>query len=146
MSQPISLDSQPNHRNGNHSNEARDEHAQAVMAARELLQALHDRGILNLLRGLVEAGDELIGTLAAATNTPDGTRALRNFILLTKFFANIRPELLHGLVDTVLADTDRARQQEPPGVLALLGRMRSEESRRGLALTLDLLESLGRGA
>src|SRR5260370_22108261 len=76
------------------------EHADALFSAYELLQLLHDRGVLNLLRGLVGCGDELIGTIAAAVSTPESIRGIRNFLLLTKFFANIPPHVLNSLADS----------------------------------------------
>ena len=36
------------------------EHAEAILSGYELLQLLHDRGVLNLLRGMVGGGNELI--------------------------------------------------------------------------------------
>src|ERR1700732_4973810 len=77
------------------------EHADALLSGYELLQLLHDRGVLNLLRGLVGGGDALIGTIAEAVDTPESIRAIRNFLLLTKFFASIPPDLLSSLVETV---------------------------------------------
>jgi hypothetical protein len=61
------------------------------------------RGVPNLLRGLVGGGDELIGAIAATVDTPESIRAIRNFLLLTKFFASIPPDVLNSLVDTVSA-------------------------------------------
>ena len=51
------------------------EHAEAVLSGYEFLQLLHDRGVLNLLRGLVGGGDALVGTIAAAVDTPESIRA-----------------------------------------------------------------------
>jgi len=65
--------------------------AEALLSAYELLQALHDEGVLSMLRGLVGGGDEVIGTVTSALNTPESIRGIRNFLLLTKFFAGIPP-------------------------------------------------------
>jgi uncharacterized protein YjgD (DUF1641 family) len=121
------------------------EHAEALLSAYELLQLLHDRGVLNLLRGLVGAGDELIGTIAAAADTPESIRAIRNFLLLTKFFANIPPDVLSSLADTVNSGAKREKAQKAPGLLHLLWRLRNENSRHAAAVALDLLEGLGKG-
>jgi uncharacterized protein YjgD (DUF1641 family) len=121
------------------------EHADALLSAYELLQLLHDKGILNLLRGLVGAGDELMGTLAAAVDTPESIRAIRNFLLLTKFFGNIPPDVLNSLVDTVREGAEREKAHRAPGVLRLLWRLRREDSRHAAAVALDLLEGLGKG-
>lgn len=47
------------------------EHAQAVLAAYEVLQALHDRGILGLLRGALGAGDKIVESAVEAARAPE---------------------------------------------------------------------------
>jgi uncharacterized protein YjgD (DUF1641 family) len=121
------------------------EHAEALLSAYELLQLLHDRGVLNLFRGLVGGGDRLIGTIAAAVDTPESIRAIRNFLLLTKFFANIPPDVLTSLADTANAGAKRKKAQKAPGLLSLLWRLRSEDSRHAASVALDLVEGLGKG-
>jgi uncharacterized protein YjgD (DUF1641 family) len=147
MAQPISL--LPPHQNGNgadrHLRDAPHQHADAILSALELLQLLHDRGVLDLLRGVVGAGDQLVGTLTAAVDTPESVRALRNFILLTKFFGSIPPDILNSLVQTVKEGAQREKTQRAPGVFKLLRKLRAENSRHALSVTLDLLESVGKG-
>lgn len=124
--------------------DALDKHADAIVSALELLQLLHDRGVLDLLRGLVGAGDQLAGILTAAAGAPESLRGMRNFILLTKFFASIPPDVLNSLVRTATEGAEREKAQRPPGVLQLLKRAGSEDSRHAIAVTLDLLESVGK--
>jgi len=120
------------------------QHTDAIVSALELLQLLHDRGILNLLRGLVGAGDQLTGILASAAGAPESLRGVRNFILLTKFFANMPPEVLESLVHAATEGAEREKAQAAPGLLQLLRRAGSENSRHAIAVTLDLLESVGK--
>jgi len=101
--------------------------------------------VLSLLRGVVGGGDALIGTIAAAMDTPDSIRAMRNFLLLTKFFASIPPDVLSSLADTVSAGAEREKSHKAPGLLHLLWRLRKEDSRHAVAVALDLLEGLGKG-
>jgi uncharacterized protein YjgD (DUF1641 family) len=124
--------------------EALDKHTDAIVSALELLQLLDDRGVLNLLRGLVGAGDQLVGILTAAAGTPESLRAMRNFMLLTKFFASIPPEVLESLVRTASEGAEREKANRAPGLLQLLRRASSEDSRHAMAVTLDLLESVGK--
>jgi uncharacterized protein YjgD (DUF1641 family) len=121
------------------------EHAEAILSAYDLLQLLHDRGVLNLLRGLVGSGDEVVGAVTAAADTPESIRAIRNFVLLTKFFANIPPDVLSSLADTVTNGAKREKAQKAPGLLKLLWRLRNEDSRHAVSIALDLLEGLGKG-
>src|ERR1035441_6006280 len=124
--------------------DALDKHTDAIVSALELLQLLHDRGVLDLLRGLVGAGDQIVGILTAAAGTPESLRGMRNFILLTKFFASIPPDVLSSLVRAASEGAEREKAQRAPGVLQLLRRAGSENSRHAIAVTLDLLESVGR--
>jgi uncharacterized protein YjgD (DUF1641 family) len=146
MAQPISL--LPPHQNGTgadrQSHDAPHQHMDAIASALELLQVLHDRGVLDLLRGMVGAGDTLVGTLAAAVDTPESLRAIRNFILLTKFFGSISPDNLNSLMQAAVQGADREKTSRAPGMLHLLRRLRSEDSRHAIAVTLDLLESVGK--
>jgi uncharacterized protein YjgD (DUF1641 family) len=109
------------------------------------LQLLHDRGVLNLLRGLVGGGDELIGTITATVDTPESIGAMRNSLLLTKFFASIPPDVLTSLAETVSKGAKREKAHKAPGLLHLLWRLRNEDSRHAAAVALDLREGLGRG-
>jgi uncharacterized protein YjgD (DUF1641 family) len=147
MAQPIS--SLPPHQNGSgvdrRLRDAPHEHADAILSALELLQLLHDRGVLELLRGVVGAGDQLVNTLTSAADNPESLRAIRNFLLLTKFFASISPDVLNSVVQTVVEGAEREKAHRPPSLLHLLRRLQSENSRHAIAVTLDLLESVGKG-
>jgi uncharacterized protein YjgD (DUF1641 family) len=147
MAQPIAFHApaEPAGTNLERLRKAPTEHAEAILSGYELLQLLHERGVLNLLRGLVGGGDALIGTIAAAVDTPESIRAIRNFLLLTKFFANIPPDVLTSLADTVHAGAKREKSHKAPGLLHLLWRLRNEDSRHAASIALDLLEGLGKG-
>jgi uncharacterized protein YjgD (DUF1641 family) len=147
MAQPIAFHAPPEQAPTNleRLQNAPTEHADALLSGYELLQLLHDRGVLNLLRGLVGGGDALIGTIAAAVDTPESIRAIRNFLLLTKFFANIPPDVLNSLADTVNSGAKREKARKAPGLLHLLWRLRNEDSRHAASIALDLLEGLGKG-
>jgi len=145
MAQPIPLKLTPKGADpADRLEDALHKHTDAIVSALELLQLLHDRGVLNLLRGLVGAGDQLAGILTAAAGAPDSLHGIRNFILLTKFFASIPPDVLDGLVRTAGQGAEREKAQRAPGVLQLLRRAGSENSRHAMAVTLDLLESVGK--
>jgi uncharacterized protein YjgD (DUF1641 family) len=146
MAQPIPFQLRPRTGagDGEHPGDATQKHAEAISSALELLQLLHDRGVLDLLRGAVGAGDQLMDILAAAAATPDSVRALRNLIQLTKFIANIPPEFLSNLTNSVMEGAERAKTQPAPSLLQLLLRLRTENSRRTAGFTLDLLERLGK--
>jgi uncharacterized protein YjgD (DUF1641 family) len=147
MAQPIPFQVAPPNGAGDdrHLREAPHQHADAILSALELLQLMHDRGVLDLLRGAVGAGDQLVATLTAAVDTPESLRGLRNFILLTKFFGSLRPEILNSLAQTAVHGADWEKAHRAPGMFQLLRRLRSENSRHAIAVALDLLEGVGKG-
>lgn len=145
MAQPIALTLVPKGADpAERLADALHKHTDAIVSALELLQLLHDRGVLELVRGLVGAGDQLVGILTAAAGAPESLRGMRNFILLTKFFASIPPEVLDSLVRTASEGAEREKANRAPGLLQLLRRAGSEDSRHAMAVTLDLLESVGK--
>src|SRR5258708_8063904 len=68
MAQPIAFLPPANHTasSAERLRNAPAEHAEALLSAYELLQLLHDRGVLNLLRRLVASGDHVIATITSA--------------------------------------------------------------------------------
>jgi uncharacterized protein YjgD (DUF1641 family) len=120
-------------------------HEDAIQSALELLQLMHDRGLLSLLRGLVGSGDQVVDILTSAIDTPEAIRGIRNFLLLTKFFATIPPDVLNSLVQTVVAGAEREKAHHAPGLMHLLRRLNSENTRHALAVALDLVEGVGKG-
>jgi uncharacterized protein YjgD (DUF1641 family) len=105
---------------------APEEHAEAILATYNVLQALHDEGILDLLHGSVSARDAILETVVKDANTPTAIRAIRNLLFGTSLVALDPPK------------------GKPPGLFALFRRMQNEDSRRGLAAAVGLLESFGR--
>ncbi len=121
------------------------EHAEALLESYELLQELHDKGLLQLLRGALSAGSHIVETTVEAARTDESIRAARNAIVLTKMLGAINPEILEGIA-VAAADTLGSYKKpviEPPGLLSLLGQFRHKELRRSIALINRFLESLG---
>jgi uncharacterized protein YjgD (DUF1641 family) len=120
-------------------------HADAIVDGYEVLQLLHDRGVLELMRGALGAGDAVVETVVGAVNTPDATRAIRNFILLTKFFGSIPSEVLNSMAQTVIEGSQKKKQQKAPSLWQLFRRLRQPNTRHALGVMLDLAESFGKG-
>src|SRR5882762_2807224 len=60
------------------------EHAEAILAGFEVLQALHDRGVLELLRGMLDGGNKVLEIAVEASKTPEAIRGIRNLLILSK--------------------------------------------------------------
>ena len=92
MAQPIWLEVPP--RNpveelSSRLDRAPQEYAEAVLAAYEVLQELHDRGVLDIMRGALAASDEILEKVVDNAKTPsmendfDGTIAVAGFATFT---------------------------------------------------------------
>src|ERR1700757_1930656 len=149
MASPISLDLSPRDaREALYSRlqNAPVEHAEAVLAAYEVLQGFHDRGVLELLRGALGSSDKVLEIVVEAIRTPESIRGIRNFLVLVKLLGTIDPELVEGFARSLpeaLALT-KAYEAKPLGFWRLLNHFRNKDFRRGLVLINSLLEAFGR--
>src|SRR5216683_1176511 len=107
-------------------------HAEAILAAYEVLQGLHDHGVLELMRG----------TLGG----PEAIRASRNLLLLVTALGEIDPALLSDLTRAVPKALIQAYAEEnrPPGLIKLMSTFWKKDFRRGLAAFNDLLVVFGK--
>lgn len=120
-------------------------HAEALLDSYELLQQLHDHGVFELLRGVLDASDHLIETAVDAAKADESVRAMRNAMLLGKMLGAINPEVLQCVALAASETLGCYEKQviEPPGLFSLLSQFRHKESRRSIALMSRFLETLG---
>lgn len=122
------------------------EHAEAVLAAYEMLQSLHDSGVLEVLRGTLNEGEKILGQVVEVASGPEAIRATRNLLLLVKALGEIEPALLSDLTRAVPRALVQANAEEskPPGLFKLMSTFWEKDFRRGLAAFNDLLVMFGR--
>jgi uncharacterized protein YjgD (DUF1641 family) len=150
MAAPITLESiQRNGQTGlrRRLDEAPANHADALLAVYDLLQRLHDRGILDTLRGALASSDFILETIVETAKTPETIRTVRNLILLSKLVGSIEPELLNRITGAISQGlTELAGKHiEAPSLLSLLRKFNNPDCRRGMTFAAGLLESLGKG-
>jgi len=122
------------------------EHAEAVLAAYEVLQQLHDRGVLELMRGALAASDDIVERLADNARTPEAIRAIRNLLFWRHILGSIEPEWFKGIFQAIpegIAEAT-AEREKPVGIFGLLRRLTSRDSLRGMAAAIDFLQAFGR--
>jgi uncharacterized protein YjgD (DUF1641 family) len=148
MARPIPLELPPGDEHAERTAQldaARLKHADAVLAAYEVLQGLHDQGILELLRGALGARDSIVELAASTASTPESVRALRNLILLARALGTIDPAVIDNLTRAVPAALARdAKNAEPPGFLRLFRMFLGRDFRRWLAAMTAFMVAFGR--
>jgi uncharacterized protein YjgD (DUF1641 family) len=119
-------------------------------AAREeldtLLIALHERGILRLVNGLLAAGPEVSARMLDGLSTPAGERVIRNAVALGTAAARIDPNRMQQMLDGVARGMDAAGERlgaEPPGSVSLLRELRDPDVRRGMHALIGFLKAFG---
>src|SRR6266850_4230118 len=95
------------------------QHAEALLSGYELLQGLHDRGVLDLLRGALGSSDKVIETVVDAAKSPEAIIATRNLLILSKVVFSLEPELLEDIAQAVPNSLAQAREQKPLSLLQL---------------------------
>jgi uncharacterized protein YjgD (DUF1641 family) len=121
-------------------------HAEALLAAYEVLQGLHDRGVLDLMRGALGSGDKVLEIAVDALQSPASIRGFRNLLLMVNMLGAIDPDVLRAFTQGVpQAFTLMVREPEPPGLWRLIKDfLWNEDFRHGMAALNTMLEAFGR--
>jgi uncharacterized protein YjgD (DUF1641 family) len=111
------------------------EHAEAVLAAYDLLQRLHEKGMIDLLNGLLSAGDTVVDRVVDVISSTEVVTALRMALTFVNLLSVIDPDELH----TVISNAGK----ETPSLLTIGKQATSKDARRGMAAAVGLLGVFG---
>jgi uncharacterized protein YjgD (DUF1641 family) len=124
---------------------APDEHAAALLAAYDILEAAYDQGLLDILHGMIASKDTIITTLSRYASLPEGVSGIRNLLTAAKILTELDPEVLDHVSKAMSSATEEhKRERTPPSLFQLAKRANSEDSRRGLSFMTLILSSLGK--
>jgi uncharacterized protein YjgD (DUF1641 family) len=124
---------------------APDEHAEALLAAYNVLEAAYDEGLLDILHGMIASKDTIITTLSRYAKQPEGIAGIRNLLTVAKILTELDPEVLDHVSKVMATATEEhKREQKPPSLFQLAKRATSEDSRRGLSFMTMVLSGLGK--
>jgi uncharacterized protein YjgD (DUF1641 family) len=111
------------------------DHAEAILASYEVLQGLHDRGVLELLLGVLSGVDSVLEIAVEAAKTPAAIRGIRNLIIMLKLAGSIDPEQLHAAMD--------GGDKEASTLWEIGKRTRTDDARRSMKTAFALLGIFG---
>lgn len=111
------------------------EHAEAVLATYDLLQRLHEKGLLDLLNGLLSAGDTVVEHVVDVVSSKEMVTALRIGLIFSNLLNSIDADALHAVV--------AGAGKETPSLLALGKQAASKDARRGLVTAVGVLSLFG---
>src|ERR1700757_203130 len=136
MARPIPLEIPPRNPRAelrSRLEQAPEEHAEAVLAAYEVLQELHNRGVLEIMRGALAASDEILEKVVDNARTPEAIRAIRNLLFWRHILGSIEPEWFRGIFQAIpegIAEAT-AEREKPIGLFTFLRRLTHKESPPG---------------
>jgi uncharacterized protein YjgD (DUF1641 family) len=120
------------------------EHAEALLTTYDILQGLHDQGILELAKGALGSSEKVLQIVVDAANTPEVIRGIRNVMILAKIADAIDPHLLESLANAVPEGLAEAQNPRPLGYWQLMKKLLSRDTRRVLLAGACVLESMGK--
>jgi uncharacterized protein YjgD (DUF1641 family) len=115
--------------------EAPTEHTEALLASYDLLQRLHEKGIIDLLSGLLSAGDTVVERVADVISSKEVVTALRLALTFVNLLRVIDPDELHSVISNA--------GKETPSLLTIGKQATSKDARRGMAAAVGLLAVFG---
>jgi len=147
MSQPIRLEFAPRNARAELLTRLQNaplQHAEALLSGYDLLQQLHDRGVLDLLRGGLGSSDKVLSIVVDAAKAPEAINATRNLLILSKIAFTLEPSLLEAIVTAVPNCLAQAREQKPLSLWQMFKKLCSRDTRRALSAMLGVVESFGK--
>jgi uncharacterized protein YjgD (DUF1641 family) len=120
------------------------EHAEALLNVYDILQELQDRGVLDLAKGALRSGEEVLQILVSVANSPETIRGIRNMMILAKVANSFEPKILEAVGQAVQESLAEARKSQRVGVWQLMKKLLSQESRRVLIATASVLRAVGK--
>jgi uncharacterized protein YjgD (DUF1641 family) len=111
------------------------EHAEAPLAAYDLLQRMHQKGLIDLLNGLLSAGDTVLDRVVDVVSSKEMVAALRMGLIASSLLTSMDADALQAVIT--------GAGKENPSLLAVGKQAASKNTRRGIAAAVGILNLLG---
>ena len=115
--------------------EAPADHAEAILAAYELLEKLHDAGLLSLASGVISAGSRIVDRLADVADSPQAVTALRAALIFGSILNTLDSDELHKAMQV---------QKNDASLFRILKGLTTKESRQVAMIGVNLLNVIGK--
>jgi uncharacterized protein YjgD (DUF1641 family) len=111
------------------------EHAEAILAAYQVLEKLHEKDVLSMLNGLLGAKDIVVDRCADVVSSTEMVNLLRLALIAGNLVKQLNPDDLDGVLQEAAG--------KPPGLFQIARRMSSKDARRALGVFGSVLNILG---
>src|SRR5271163_2945610 len=115
--------------------EAPADHAEAILAAYELLEKLHDAGLLSLASGVISGGNAIIDRLAVVADSQQAIVGLRAALIFGSILNTLDADELHNAMQV---------QKNDASLFRILKGLATKESRQVAMIGVNLLNVIGK--
>ena len=115
--------------------EAPADHAEAILAAYELLEKFHDAGLLSLASGVISAGNAIIDRLAVVVDSQQAVVALRAALIFGSILNTLDADELHKAMQV---------QKNDASLFRILKGLTTKESRQVAMIGVNLMNVIGK--
>ncbi|MFB5191780.1 DUF1641 domain-containing protein [Alicyclobacillus fastidiosus] len=126
---------------------AKGETAEGIVEALHLLQDLEERGVIPLLRALVEQGDDVLRVLLGLFKRDQTIGGVKNVMALLQVFSAIPKDSMNTVLAGVaggLEEASAAQANEKFGVYGLLKTLQDPDVSRAISFLTSFLKGMGR--
>ena len=114
-----------------------------------LLESLSDSGVLRILSNLLQTRHELLDLGLEKYREFGGVEATNNVLVLLKGLSYMDPDLLHEATGRVVEAGNKSLYESivlgrTPSLWELIRQLGEDDTKRGLAVAVSVLKSLGR--
>lgn len=121
--------------------------ADGVIQGLKLLQALQDRGVLEILVALCERGDKVVGHLVDVLGKPGASGGLQTALVAVQSLGQLDANAVSRAVSGLSAGLDRIEhptpRSKPVGLFDLIGVLKDPDVNAAIATGIDFLQGMG---
>ena len=121
--------------------------ADGLIEGLKLVQAMHDRGVLELLVAVFDRGDKVMRRLVDILEQPGATNTLRAAITAMQTFSQVDPATITKCLNAFSAGVENAletpRQSRPLGVFELMREIKDPDVSAAIHTGLAFLKGVG---
>jgi hypothetical protein len=115
--------------------QAPEEHAEALLSAYELLQRMHEKGLIDVANGLLSVSETVVGKVVDVASSKEIVTALRVVLMLSNLLNSLDADRIHALLTPP--------EGKPPSLWAIGKEAMSDDARLGMATAVGLLNVFG---
>jgi uncharacterized protein YjgD (DUF1641 family) len=125
------------------------DNAEGIQQTIQLLQELHNSGVLEAVKALIEAKEKITKIAVGQLLNPPVTRAINNVMAAAEALTELDPEMTKKLTGSVVKGLKKAEEDiennTQVGILDLLKALRDPDINRAMGFSLRFLKGMGEG-